>query len=76
MLYVADKKFSEMEVDQQRWQEVIENLLLMEDKPKTFLKGFTEIKEAELVTDSVLETTMQLRVPTDEELQHLAEIMR
>ncbi len=76
MLYVADKKFSEMEVDQQRWQEVIENLLLMEDKPKTFLKGFTEIKEAELVTDSVLETTMQLRVPTDEELHHLAEIMR
>ena len=76
MLYVADKKFSEMEVDQQRWQEVIENLLLMEDKPKTFLKGFTEIKEAELVTDSVRETTMQLRVPTDEELQHLAEIMR
>jgi hypothetical protein len=48
----------------------------MEDKPKTFLKGFTEIKEAELVTDSVLETTMQLRVPTDEELHHLAEIMR
>jgi hypothetical protein len=37
----------------------------MDDLPKTFLKGFTEIKEAEMVADGVLETTMNLKVPTD-----------
>ena len=72
LIFSADKKCDDMEFDKHRWDQIIDNLLLLDDQKKTFEKGFKEQQESEKVSEDILATVKDLMVPTDAELKHLA----
>lgn len=54
LFYVADQGFNDMNFDIQRWQLVMDNLLMNDNLQKTFQKAFTEEHQNDDTVASIL----------------------